>query len=153
VSIEDHLLLWMVVKSQTYYTKHILAYGSGKICYSLVVSFGSFQTDWLEVEKGGGISTTLRLSLKCEGLKSKFGRGSGPLDRSETGWSCLCLGYNRGVCFGVPSWDTLIHESSFLRDGTTWLWSSNVVRTGIWTLCCMKWTKYCKLELIIRFLM
>jgi hypothetical protein len=39
-------------------------------------------------------------------------------DRSRTGWSCLCLGYKQGVCFGVPSWDTLIHESLFLRDGT-----------------------------------
>ena len=30
VSIEDRPLLWMVVKSQTYYREHILAYGSGK---------------------------------------------------------------------------------------------------------------------------
>ena len=45
VSIEDHPLLWMVVKSQTYYTKHILAYGSGKTCYSLVMGPGSFWTD------------------------------------------------------------------------------------------------------------
>ena len=21
------------------------------------------------------------------------------------------IGYKRGVCFGVPSWDTLVHES------------------------------------------
>ena len=30
VSIEDRPLLWMVVRSQTYYPKHILAYGSRK---------------------------------------------------------------------------------------------------------------------------
>jgi hypothetical protein len=37
------------------------------------------------------------------------------------------------VCFfGVPSWVTLIRESSFLRDSTTWLLSSIVVITGIW---------------------
>ena len=30
VSIEDRPLLWMVVRSQTYYPEHILAYGSGK---------------------------------------------------------------------------------------------------------------------------
>ena len=29
VSIEDHPLLWMVVRSQTYYPKHILVYGVG----------------------------------------------------------------------------------------------------------------------------
>ena len=45
VSIEDRPLLWMVVRSQTYYPKHILAYGSGKACYALVVGFGSFWTD------------------------------------------------------------------------------------------------------------
>ena len=28
------------------------------------------------------------------------------------GWSCLCLGYKWDVCFGVPSWATLIRESS-----------------------------------------
>ena len=45
VSIEDRLLLWMVVRSQTYYPEHILAYGSSKACYALVVSFGSFRTN------------------------------------------------------------------------------------------------------------
>ena len=41
-SIEDRPLLWMVVRSQTYYPWHILAYGSGKTCYSLVMGSGSF---------------------------------------------------------------------------------------------------------------
>ena len=45
VSIEDRPLLWMVVRSQTYYPEHILAYGSGKAHYTLVVGFSSFQTD------------------------------------------------------------------------------------------------------------
>jgi hypothetical protein len=45
VSIKDRPLLWMVVRSQTYYSEHILAYGSGKARYSLVVGFGSFRTD------------------------------------------------------------------------------------------------------------
>ena len=45
VSIEDHPLLWMVVRSQTYYPKHILAYGSGKARYALVAGSGFFQTD------------------------------------------------------------------------------------------------------------
>ena len=42
VSIEDHPLLWMVVRSQTYYPEHILAYGSGKARYALVVGSSSF---------------------------------------------------------------------------------------------------------------
>ena len=45
VSIEDRPFLWMVVKSQTYYPEHILAYGSGKARYALVVGSGSFWTD------------------------------------------------------------------------------------------------------------
>ena len=45
VSIKDRPLLWMVVRSQTYYPKHILVYGSGKARCSLVVGLGSFGTD------------------------------------------------------------------------------------------------------------
>ena len=45
VLIEDRLLLWIVVRSQTYYLEHILAYESGKARYALVVGSGSFQTD------------------------------------------------------------------------------------------------------------
>ena len=33
VSIKDRPLLWMVVRSQTYYPEHILAYGSRKARY------------------------------------------------------------------------------------------------------------------------
>ena len=45
VLIEDRLLLWMVVRSQTYYPEHILAFGSEKARYALVVGSGSFRTD------------------------------------------------------------------------------------------------------------
>ena len=45
MSIEDHPLLWMIVRSQTYYPEHILAYESGKAPYALVVGSGSFRTD------------------------------------------------------------------------------------------------------------
>ena len=45
VSIEDRLLLWMVVRSQTYYPEHILTYESGKARCTLVVCSGSFWTD------------------------------------------------------------------------------------------------------------
>ena len=45
MSIEDHPVLWMVVRSQTNYLEHILAYGSGKARYTLVVGSGSFWTD------------------------------------------------------------------------------------------------------------
>ena len=114
MSIEDRLLLWMVVRSQTYYPKHILAYESKKACYALIMGSGSFWTDRLEAGKGGGLSTILRPGLKCGGLESKLGRGPRPRDRSRMGWFCLYLGYKWDVCFGVPSWDTLVHESPFL---------------------------------------
>ena len=42
MSIKDHPLLWMVVRSQTYYPSHILAYGCRKARCSLVVGSDSF---------------------------------------------------------------------------------------------------------------
>ena len=45
VSITDRPLPWMVVRSQTYYPEHILAYESGKTRYALVVGSISFWTD------------------------------------------------------------------------------------------------------------
>ena len=45
VSIKDRSLLWMVVMSQTYYPEHILAYGSRKARYVLVVGSDYFWTD------------------------------------------------------------------------------------------------------------
>jgi hypothetical protein len=85
MSIEDYSLLWMVVRSQIYYPEHILACGSGKARCSLVVGSGSFWTDWLETEKGTGLSIVLRSGLKCRGLEFKFGQGLGPLNRSGMG--------------------------------------------------------------------
>ena len=69
----------------------------------------SESTDWRR--GGGGPCTALSLGLRSGGLESKFGWGPGTLDRRVVGWSCLCLEYKRGVCFGVPNWATLIHES------------------------------------------
>ena len=134
ISIKDHPLLWMVVRSQIYYSEHILVYGSGKPRYTLIMGSNSFWTNWMEVGKGEGLSTILRPGLKCGGIEFKLGWGRRPLDRSEMGWSRLCLGYKRGVCFGVPSWDTLVRKLSFPWDGTTWLWSSTVVRTESWKM-------------------
>jgi hypothetical protein len=117
ISIEDRSLHWTLVKSQTYYPEHILAYGSGKTCYSLVVGSGSFWIDWLEAGIGGSLSIALRPGLNRGDLESKFGRRPGPLDRSGTGWSCLCLGYKRGVCFsGYPAG----HIDSWIAVSTWW---------------------------------
>ena len=45
VSVKDRSLHWILVRSQTYFPEHILAYGSEKARCSLVVGFGSFRTD------------------------------------------------------------------------------------------------------------
>ena len=50
VSVKDRPLMWILVRSQTYYPKHILAYGSGKTRCSLVVGSGSFRTNKLKAE-------------------------------------------------------------------------------------------------------
>ena len=51
VSIEDRPLLWMVVRSQTYYPEHILAYESGKARYALVIGSGFFPDRLIGGEK------------------------------------------------------------------------------------------------------
>ena len=45
MSIKDRPLLWIVVRSQTYYPEHIFDYGSGKACYALAMGSGSFRAD------------------------------------------------------------------------------------------------------------
>ena len=45
VLVKDRPLHWILVRSQTYYPEHILAYGSEKARCSLVVGSGSFRTD------------------------------------------------------------------------------------------------------------
>ena len=60
---------------------------------------------------GGGLSTALSPQLRSGGLESKFGWGPGPHDKRVMGWSCLCLGYKRGVCFWGIQLGALIRES------------------------------------------
>ena len=47
VLVKDQPLHWILVRSQTYYPEHILAYGSGKARYALVIGSGSFRTDFM----------------------------------------------------------------------------------------------------------
>ena len=51
VSIEDRPLLWMVVRSQTYYPEHVLAYGGRRLVTLLSwVPALSGPTDWRQVK-------------------------------------------------------------------------------------------------------
>ena len=104
VSVKDQLLHWVLGKSQTYYPEHILVYESRE---GSLLSCRGFQLFLDRLIIGGdseGLSTTQSPGLRCGGLESKFGRGLGPHDGRVVGWSCLYLGYKRGVCFGLPSW-------------------------------------------------
>ena len=103
VSVKDRPLLWMVVRSQTYYPEHILVYGSKKGSLLSCRGFRLFLDKLIGGRDGGGLSTTLCLGLRCGGLESMFGWGPRPLDRRVVRLSFLCLGYKRGMCFGVPS--------------------------------------------------
>ena len=113
ISVKDCPLLQMIVRSQTYYPEHILTYGSRKARYAFVMDSGSFRIDFQGCILGGGLSTILRPGLRCWGLGVQVCMGPRPFGRSGKGWSCLCLGYKRGVCFEVPSQDTLTHKSPF----------------------------------------
>ena len=49
MSVKDRPLLWILVRSQTYYPEHIHAYGSGKAHCSLVMGLAlSRLIDWRE---------------------------------------------------------------------------------------------------------
>ena len=93
----------MIVRSQTYYPEYILVYGSREGSLLSCHGFQLFPNRLIGGVDGGGLSTTLSPGLKYGGLESKFRRGPGPLDRKVVGWSCLCLGYKRGVCLGYPA--------------------------------------------------
>jgi hypothetical protein len=69
VSIEDCLLLWILFRSQTYYLKHIHAYGSRRLVTLLswvsALSGPTVMVDyWV-----GGLSTALRPGIEYWGLR------------------------------------------------------------------------------------
>jgi hypothetical protein len=66
VSIEDRLLLWMVVRSLTYYLEHILLMWAERLVNLLLWVLALFGL--LRVVLGGGLSTILKPGLKCWGL-------------------------------------------------------------------------------------
>ena len=111
VSVKDRPLHWGLGKLQTYYPEHILGYGRREDLLLSCCGIRLFLDRLIGGRDGGGPCTALSPGLRSGGLESKFGRGPGPYDRRVLGWSCLCLGYKRGMCFGVPSWDTLVRES------------------------------------------
>ena len=112
-----------------------LGMGVGKTRCSLVVDLTlSGPTDW----RWGwwrSLHHTESGTQEVGGLESKFGRGPRPHDRRVVGWSCLCLGCKRGVCFGVPSWAHWFANRRHVD--TTCLLSSNIVRTRRWKM--VKW--------------
>ena len=73
VSVKDHPLLWILVRSQTYYPKHIIVYGSREGSLLSYLGFWLFLDRLIGDRDGGGLSTTLSLGLMCGGLESKFG--------------------------------------------------------------------------------
>ena len=111
VSVKDRPLHWVLGRSQTYYPKHILVYGHRENSLLSCHGFRLFSDRLIRGGDGGGLSATLSLGLRSGDLESKFGWGPGPLDRRVMGWSCLCLGYKRDVCFWGIQLGALIHES------------------------------------------
>ena len=104
VSVKDRPLHWTLRKSQTYYPEHILGYGWREDLLLSCHGFRLFLDRLLGWFLGiGGPYTALSPGLRDGGLESQFGQGPRPHDRRVVGWSCLCLGYKRSVCFGVPS--------------------------------------------------
>ena len=117
ISFKDQPLHWVLVRSQTYYPKHILIYRSREGSLLSYRGFRLFLDRLIGGGNVGGLSTTLSTGLRCGGLESKFGRRPRPHDRRVMGWSYLCLGYKRGMCFRGTQLGALIHESPAFRYG------------------------------------
>ena len=111
MSVKDRPLHKSRGKSQIYYPEHILGYGHREDLSLSCHGFWLFLDRLIGGEDGGGPCTTLSLGLRSGGLESKFGRGPGPYDMRVMGWSCLCLGYKRGMCFWGTQLGALIRES------------------------------------------
>ena len=73
VLVKDRSLHWILVRSQTYYPKHILVYGSREGSLLSCRGFRLFLDRLIGGEDGGGLCTTLSLGLRSRGLESKFG--------------------------------------------------------------------------------
>ena len=65
MSVKDRLLHWILVRSQTYYPKHILVYGSREGSLLSYHGFRLFLGRLIGGGDGGGLSTTLSLRLRC----------------------------------------------------------------------------------------
>jgi hypothetical protein len=64
-------------------------------------------------------ASALRRGLKCGGLECKFGWDLDPSTGVEWVGIVCVWGTSETCVFGVPSWATVIRESSFLHDGMT----------------------------------
>ena len=85
MSVKDQPLHWILVRSQTYYPKHILVYGSREGSLLSCRGFWLFPDRLIGGGDGGGPCTALSPGLRSEGLESKFRRRPGPLDRRVVG--------------------------------------------------------------------
>ena len=111
MSVKDRPLQWTLGKSQIYFPEHILGYGRREGLLLSYHGFRVFPDLLIGGGDGGGLSTALSPGLRSGGLESKFRWGPRPRDRRVIGWSFLCLGYKRGVCFWGTQLGALIHES------------------------------------------
>ena len=112
VSVKDRLLHKTLGQSQTYYPKHVLGCGCLE---DLLLSCRGFQ---LFLDRllgflfgGGGPCTALSPGLWAGAWSPSLDGDLDTQDRRVMGWSCLCLGYKRGVCFRGTQLGTLVHES------------------------------------------
>ena len=111
MSVKDRSLHKSRGKSQIYYPEHILGYGRTEDLLLSCHRFRLFLDQLSGWFWGGGPCTALSPGLRDGGLESQFEWGPRPCDRRVVGWSCLCLGYEQGVCFRGTQLGALIHES------------------------------------------
>ena len=83
VSVKDRPLHWVLARSQTYYLKHILVYGSRKGSLLSCRGFWLFSDRLIGGGDGGGLSTTLSPGLRSGAWSPSL---DGDLDPSTREW-------------------------------------------------------------------
>jgi hypothetical protein len=134
VSIEDRLLYWTLVKSliiRDTYTCLWERKGSLLSCRGFQLFLDQLIGGW----ERWRFKHRTKTGSQMWSLGVQVWTGTWTPRREWNGLVLFVPGVQaRRVFFEVTSWTTLIRESPFLHDGTTWLWSSTIVRTESWKI-------------------
>ena len=103
VSVKDRPLHWILVKSWTYYPKHILVFGSREGPLFSYRGFRLFPNRLIGGGDGGGLSTTLNPGVRCGAWGPSLDGDLDPLTRECRVGTICAWGTSRACVSGYPA--------------------------------------------------